>query len=174
MMNTITEYQKGFKYTEEIRNAVLFGYMYRKESERYEDSKIHYKIGDISEPLLWLAGAIASGLTWDFIKANVKLLYQHLIKKGALDKISELVFTDEKQLKEFYNDIKEFNEHSMNITEKQFEYIREEIEANVVGEELGRIFSREKREPSVQEIMEAYGKARKKSNELLGSYPATT
>ena len=174
MMNPVTEYQQGFKYTEEIRNAVLFGYMYRKESERYEDSNVHKSIGDIPEPLLWLAGAIASGLTWDFIKANVKLLYQHLTQRGALDKISELVFTDEKQLKEFYDDIKEFNEHSMNITEKQFEYIREEIEANVIGEELGRIFRREKREPSVPEIMEAYDKAKKKSNELLGSHPATT
>ena len=145
MMNPITEYQQGFKYTEEIRNAVLFGYMYRKESERYEVSNVHKSIGDIPEPLLWLAGAIASGLTWDFIKANVKLLYQHLTQRGVLDKISDLVFSDEKQLKEFYDDIKEFNEHSMNITEKQFEYIREEIEANVIGEELGRIFRREKR-----------------------------
>lgn len=49
-----------------------------------------------------------------------------------------------------------------------FQYIREEIEADVIGKELAKIFSQEEREPTIQEIMDASRKAKQKADLLLG------
>lgn len=168
-MNPITEYQQGIKYPEDVKNAVLYGYLYRKEAEKKEDNSRHYCLGTPSELLLWLGKQIISGIAWDSIKYIAKELYIKVIKEGLhIDGESLLVLKEEKQLKEFYQDIKEFNDQRMAITDEQFQYIREEIEANVVSKELSKIYCQEKREPTIQEIIDTYKKAKHKADNILG------
>ncbi len=157
--------------SEETRNAVLFGYIYRKEAEKQVDgAQFHFCIDEIPKILLWLGKMILENLAWEAIKSTAKTLYFQLTKEGALlSKLEDEILSDERKLKEFYQDIKEFNEQRMAITEKQFQYIREEIEADVVGKELSKIYSQEKRPPTTQEIKDANRKAKQKADSILGS-----
>lgn len=158
--------------SEKTRNAVLFGYIYRKEAEQQDErSRSNFCFGEISQILLWLGKMILENLAWEVIKSTAKTLYLQSTKEGSLlTKMEEAILSDEKELKEFYQDIKEFNEQRMAITEKQFQYIREEIEADVVGEELGKIYSQDNRQPTIQEIIDANRKAKQKADSILGSY----
>lgn len=169
-MNSTLKFQKGFQYSEDIRNAVLFGYIYRKEAEKQSERvRAHFCVGEISQILLWLGKLILENIAWETIKSTAKALYLQSTKEGKLlSKMEKSILSDEVELKEFYQDVKEFNEHRMAITEKQFQYIREEIEADVIGKELGKICSQEMREPTIQEIMEANKKAKQKADALLG------
>lgn len=170
MDKTIYELPNNVRYSDETVNAVLFGYIYRKEAEQQSEGvRVHYCVDEVSQVLLWLGKQILEEVAWEVIKSNAKKLYRHLTNDGTLlSKVEKSILSDEVELKEFYNDIKEFNEQRMAITEKQFQYIREEIEADVIGEELGNIFSQEEREPTIQEIMEANRKAKQKADLLLG------
>ena len=171
-MNPITEYQQGIKYPEDVKNAVLYGYLYRKEAEKKEDNSLHYCLGTPSELLLWLGKQIISGVAWDSIKYTAKELYKKVIKEGLhIDGESLLVLKEEKQLKEFYQDIKEFNEQRMAITDEQFQYIREEIIANTLGEETQKTIEQKKRIPTTSEYIEINRKANKKADEILGCKP---
>lgn len=114
---------------------------------------------------------ILENIAWETIKSTAQTLYLKLAKEEALlSKIEEKILSDEKELKEFYQDIKEFNEQRMAVTEKQFQYIREEIVADVIGEELGKIYSLENRQPSIQEIMDANRKAKQKADSILANF----
>lgn len=158
--------------SERTRNAVLFGYIYRKEAEQQDErSRTNFCISEISQILLWLGKMILENIAWEAIKSTAKTLYLQSTKEGAvLSKLEEAILSDEKELKEFYQDIKEFNEQRMTITEKQFQYIREEIEADVLGEELGEIYRQENRQPTIQEIIDAKRKAKQKADSILGSF----
>jgi len=157
-------------YSDETKNAVLFGYIYRKEAEKQiEGTRVHFCVGEISQILLWLGKLILENIAWEAIKSTAKALYLQSTKEGKLlSKMENAILSDEIELKEFYQDVKEFNEQRMAITETQFQYLREEIEADVIGRELGKIYSQEMREPTIQEIMEANKKAKQKADGLLG------
>lgn len=157
-------------YSDEVRNAVLYGYIYRKESEKINEGlELHYSVGTVSQVLLWLGEQILEDVAWEGIKTAAKALYQRLTNDGTLlSNVEKTILSDEEELKEFYQNVKEFNEQRMAVTEKQFQYIREEIEANVIGEELGKIYRQDKREPTIQEIMAANRKAKQKADSLLG------
>lgn len=168
-MNQVPEYQEGLQYTEEVIASVRYGYMYRKKSE--ENLSSHACINIYPEALLWLASAIAGGYVYDKVRQVAKLLSQRIFKEGKnLDEWTSLVLSDEKELKLFYDRVQEFNNHCMSVTEKQFNYIREEIMADVCGEETQKIFDREQRQPNHQEFLEMHRKAKKKADELLGKY----
>ncbi len=167
-MTKIPVYQEGLQYTDEVRSAVRYGFRYRKEAEMQEFKAGHACLDPEPEFLLWLAKVVLDGLTWDMIKTATKGLF-NFTSKPLEQKLNSLL-TDEEKLKEFYDDIKEFNEQRMTITEKQFQYIREEIEADVLGEELGEIYSQENRQPTIQEIIDANRKAKQKADSILGSY----
>ncbi|GEM_PF-4999368 len=47
-------------YSDETKNAVLFGYIYRKEAEKQiEGTRVHFCVGEISQILLWLGKLIS-------------------------------------------------------------------------------------------------------------------
>jgi hypothetical protein len=170
-MNPTPKYQEGLHYSEDIRNAVLFGYLYRKEAEKQREVLVHCSLGDVPEVLQWLTSLIVSGLAWDILKTIAKKLYRGLIKEGTpLDEVTKSILSDEEELEKFYRDVCEFNKQCMSVTEKQFKYIKEEIMADVYGEEAQKIFDREKRLPNHQEYLEMYRKALNKAEELLGKY----
>lgn len=152
-MNQVEEYKDGLQYPEEVRNAVRYGYRYRKEAEERPD--IHSCLVDSSDFLLWVANLVIGGISWDILKSSAEKLYKQLIKKNAkIDKHANDLFSDESKLKEFYIYIKEFHEHRMSVTEKQFLYIKEEIIADYMGNVAGEIYEQEKRMPTIEEIKE--------------------
>lgn len=155
----IEEFQPGRQYSEEVKNAVRYGYQYRKKSE--EQSSLHYIVGFEAEIVHWLGELVINGITWDLIKMAAKQLYDSCLKsKFSLDQQSETLLSDEKELKQFYTYVKEFNEHSMAVREEQYDYIKEEICADFFAKESMKIFESEHRFPNYQEIM-AFHKAAK-------------
>jgi len=168
MDNFAVGFQEGAHYTDEVRNAVLYGYEYRKIAEDFEEQSIHYSLGDSPEILLWMANMIIGGVAWDAFKLAVKGLYHQVNNKSiSLSGSIKALFNEEKQLKEFYDDIKEFNEHRMSLTKEQFKYIREEIVADYVGEVSSKIYERDHRMPTVEELIIINREASKYADQLM-------
>ncbi len=165
------EYKEGIQYPEDVKNAVRYGYLYRKDAEKNNSS--HACIGGDFSILYWIAGVIAGGTVWDVIKVAAKTLYNKLTQEGTvLNKVTETILSDEEQLKEFYQCIIEYNKYSMAITEKQFKYIREEIVADCVGEESQKIYEAYNRLPTNQEYIEILKRANAHAEALIGQYKA--
>lgn len=128
------------QYPSSVKDAVRYGYLYRKESE-VVDSNCHFSLPEASAILLWIASAVASGIIYDVIKENVKHLLSCLKEaKHKLDKKTKEVIEDEDALKEFTIYIEEYYSHDMKITIEQEEYIKEEMIADTTGEEATKIF----------------------------------
>lgn len=169
MNTTICEneaFQLGIQYSEEVKNAVRYGYQYRKKSE--EQSFLHYIVGFEAEIVHWLGELIINGITWDLIKKAAKQLYDScLISNFSLDKQSKTLLSDEKELKQFYTYVKDFNEHSMTVREEQYEYIKEEICADFFAKESMKIFESEHRFPNHQEIIACHKATKLYAEKLL-------
>ena len=151
------EYQEGLEYSERVRNAVRYGYQYRKEAEENKNSNIKYCLGDPSEILYWIAQMIIGGLSWDLLKKAVKKTYEWIRKRGSsIDPESNKLLTEETQLRTFYVYVKEFDEHIMSVDEKTLKCIKEEIIANCAGENIGGIISKENRIPDVEEYVRIF------------------
>lgn len=151
-MNSFPKYHEGQTYTDEIKNSVRYGYMYRKEAE--SNVSPHASLADASDVLLWLASAIASGYVWDVVKSLKNRILRKCRKSDFFqDGLLRSVLTDEKEFTLFYNYIKEYNNRCMAITEKQFKFIREEIIADYYGKEADKILHEHHRLPTTEDYM---------------------
>lgn len=131
------EYQEGLEYPERVRNAVRYGYQYRKEAEGNKDSNIKYCLGDPSDIIYWIAQMIIGGLSWDLLKKAVKKMFKRIKKRGTkIDSESNELLTEETQLRTFYVYVKEFDEHQMSVDERTLKYIKEEIIADYVCDKI--------------------------------------
>lgn len=161
------KFQEGLDYPKETLYAVRYGYLYRKEFEKYENESLHACLGKAPEIIVWIANAIIGGLLYDGIKIAVKKLYNSIVKEGKqIDKTSKEILTDESKLKELYNYILEFHEHRMTATENQIKYIRDEIIADYVGEKAC-VIVKEKRKPTIEEFKIIIKEANKLAEELI-------
>ena len=146
------EYKEGLEYSKEVKNAVRYGYQYRKEAEENKDSNIKYCLGDPSEILYWIANMIIGGLGWDLLKCAVKKAAKWISKQRIkTDEETNIILTDEKHLRLFYVYVKEFNEHNMSVDDKTLKYVKEEIIADYAGEAIEEIISNENRILEVEE-----------------------
>lgn len=162
------EYQEGLEYSEEVKNAVRYGYQYRKEAESNIDDNIKYCLDDVSDILYWIANMIIGGLSWDLLKSAVRKVYDKISTRGIkTDKETNDILTDETNLKTFYVYIREFRGHQMSVDEKTLKYIKEEIIADYVGETIGKIFSKENRITSIEENIKIVRDALKHAEFLL-------
>ena len=162
------EYQEGLEYPERVRNAVRYGYQYRKEAEENKDSSIKYCLGDPSDILYWIAQIIIGGLSWDLLKMAVKKMFERIKKsETTIDSESNKLLTDETQLRTFYVYVKEFDEHKMSVDEKTLKCIKEEIIADYAGETIGGIISKENRIPEVEEYVRIFREALVFADSLL-------
>lgn len=128
------------QYPSSVHDAVRYGYLYRKESEAC-DSSLHFSLPDASAILLWIASAVASGVVYDVIKENVKLLLSHLKERNQkLDKETDTVLNDDKALREFTTYIDEYFAHDMKITVEQEKYIKEEVIADTIASESNKVY----------------------------------
>ena len=164
----IEKFRKGLHYSDEVRNAVRYGYEYRKVAEDPKERSVHYSLGDSPDILLWMANMIIGGVAWDAFKLAIKGIYHQVNNKSiSIDGSIKTIFNEEKQLKEFYDDIKEFNEQRMSLTKEQFKYIREEIVADYFGKEGSKIFEVEHRMPTVEELIRINREANKYADQLM-------
>ena len=169
-MNDIQAFQEGLTYSEDALYAVRYGYLYRKEAEKYEDGHFHACLGDSSELLLWIANAVIGGFAYDVIKTAVKKLYKSIVEgKKQIDKTTEAILNDESELDVFCTYVMEFHEHRITANGKQIRYIREEIIADYVGNEAGAIYEKEKRQPTIDENKEIIRKALEHADVLIGN-----
>lgn len=124
------QYKEGLTYSYEVKNAVRYGYQYRKEAEDINQS-LKYCLPDASDVLLWLGNAILSGYMYDKIKILAKNIKQWLKEnKRNVDQETATILENDEELKVFYEYVVEFNEHRMSVTEEQKNYIKEEIFAD--------------------------------------------
>ena len=126
--------------------AVRYGYQYRKiakEQVSNENGRLHYCLSDPSQILEWLANMILSGIAWDILKVGVKKLCNLMASQIKLEDAREKevyeVLSDEKNLQEFYEYIIEYQEGFINISEKEYKYIEEEMMADFVAEEIAKV-----------------------------------
>lgn len=162
----IEEYKEGLSYSEEVRNAVRYGYQYRKEAEANHTS-LHFHIHDASDVLLWLGGTILGDIVYDKVKEIAKKTLDWLKQKGKkVDKETENVLDDEKELKVFYEYVLEFNEHRMSITEEQRKYIKEEIIADYGAAKETELYIKEGRMATLEERKVIYREAISYSEKL--------
>lgn len=146
------EYKEGLEYSKEVKNAVRYGYQYRKEAEENKDSNIKYCLGDPSEILYWIANMIIGGLGWDLLKCAVKKAAKWISKQRIkTDEETNKILTDEKHLRLFFVYVKEFKEHNMSVDGKTLKYVKEEIIADYVGVTIEEIISNENRVPEIEE-----------------------
>lgn len=126
-------------YPKSIHDAVRYGYQYRKVSETIGDN-LHFSLPEPSSILLWIAGAVASGIVYDVIKATCIRIISYLRDNNKrVDKETETIISDEEKLKEFTVFIEEYYTHSMKISEQQEKNIKEEVAADTAAEESSRI-----------------------------------
>ena len=167
-MSQFQGYQEGQYYSEDVISAVKFGYLYRKVAESNEDGSFNYCLDVASDILLWIANNILGDVTWEVIKLAVQKLYHKIAHSSIqLDKDTESILTDESQLKEFYVYIIEFYERRMSINDKQLQYIKEEIVADYVSHEAERIYEKENRFPTNQELSEITKSAILKADNMI-------
>jgi len=112
-----------------VKWAVRYGYQYRKQSVLHAKDKgtsLHYCLHSASEVLLWIGGAVLSGITWDLLKLGVKKLLAVIKSEGryeSLDKETKEVISDEDKLYEFYEYVEEYQQGFVNISEEEYKYI---------------------------------------------------
>ncbi len=163
---TMIEYKEGLSYSKEVRNAVRYGYQYRKEAEETHSS-LHFCLHDASDVLLWLGSAILSGIAWDAIKGIAIKTYNKLKEKNQnVDKDTENVLTNETELKVFYDYVLEFSEHRMTITKEQCQYIKEEILADFGAAKESEIYTKKGRVATFDERRAIYREAINYSEKL--------
>ena len=168
-MTQIEEFQQGMLYSDEVVNAVRYGYLYRRQIECKESSiQLHYFLPFDTEIALWLGKLIIDGVAWDLLKTIAKQLYLKLIKSDTrIDSSSRSLLTDETELQQFYKCLKEYQDHRMSITDEQFEHIREEICADYFAKESTKIFQDEHRLPDYQEILDIHKRATRYADTIL-------
>ena len=167
-MNQLEEFKEGLQYSDEVRNAVRYGYQYRIEAEKPESSFIHHCLPEAPQILFWLAQCIIGGIVWDVIKLIAKNAYTASINsKKPLSAALNNILTDEHELQKFFEYVKDFNEHSMALTEKQFKRIREEILADHHAKEVTRIIEQEKRMPTHEDYLRIFHEGQAHADRLM-------
>lgn len=147
----VEEYKEGLTYDENIRYAVRYGYMYRKDAED-ELSSVHYCLPEVSDALLWLGGLVLNGIAWDVIKGIAIKAYNKIVEKNQyVDKYTEDVLTNESELKVFYGYVIEFSDHKMSISEQQRKHVKEEILADYIAKKESEIMKSTGRLPTIEE-----------------------
>lgn len=129
-------------YSDAVRDAVRYGYQYRLEAEKYADKdyQLNHCLGDPSAVLLWLANLVKTGSVYDLIKIAARHLWDKMMQmKVEIPEDVNKVLLDEDELRRFVKYVEEFDKKELSTTDKERNYIREEIIADYMGKEAGAI-----------------------------------
>lgn len=166
----ITDVQKSEDLIKNAKMAVRYGYSYRKLAQLNKEDKessFNCCIPEASECLLWLGGAILSGIAWDGIKAIAAKIYSLIKTNKDVDEETEFVFSNEKELYKFYTYIKDYENGLGNIDDFEYKYIEEEMMADFCAEMETEIHMKEKREITIEERMQISKVARLKIKSIV-------
>lgn len=174
-MNQIPEYKEDVAYSDDVRNAVRYGYQYRKEAEDSINSgiknlskvRLHHCLEEASDILLWIANMVLGGISWDIVKAAVQKSYRYLTNASKDLDGAESILSDEEQLRCFYRYIHEFHDKSMSINEDLANYIKEEVRADYTGKRVSEIINKYHREPNHQDWLDIIKGAKQYADELI-------
>ncbi len=147
--------------------AVRYGYSYRKLAQLNKRSGFNCCIPEASECLLWLGGAILSGIAWDGIKTIAAKIYSSIKTKKVINKEIEFVFSNEKELYTFYKYIKDYENGLSDIDDFEYKYIEEEMMADFCAEMETEIYMKEKRKITIEERIQIYKIARLKIKSIV-------
>lgn len=170
--NNISTSEIDKELLDKVKLAVRYGYSYRKiaQAQFNKTSKINYCIPEASDILIELGSLILSGVAWDSIKAIAKSIYSNYKKSNKtkkIDKETEFVLVNEKELYKFNEYIKEFENGLSNISEEEYKYIEEEMMADFCSEMLSEIYIKEKRIATIEETIQITKTAMIKINKLI-------
>lgn len=129
-------------YSEAVQDAVRYGYHYRLEAEKHAEHgcKMHCCIGDPSAVLLWLANLVISGAVFNLIHKTARRLWDKMMQmKVEIPEDVNKVLLDEDELRRFVKYVDEFDKKELSTTDKERNYIREEIIADYMGKEADAI-----------------------------------
>lgn len=152
-----------------VKWAVRYGYQYRKEAvllAGQKDGSLNFCLPNAGEVLLWIGGAVLSGITWDLLKLGVKKLFTALQNEGryeSLDKETKEVLSEEEKLYEFYEYVEEYKQGFVNISEEEYEYIESEMRADFESEEIAKLGPEKYFRLSRKEMVEVHKVAYEKS-----------
>ena len=165
------EYTDNLHYPDEVLNAVRYGYQYRLEAEEVSEedqTSIHYRLGDASDVVFWLANLIINGIAWDSFKLVVKkVVEQCRIEKRKLPQDAEKILNSQDEYWRLYEYVKEYRDGQMSISDKQSNYIWEEIVADYSAKESSKIISTEGRFPTMEESRRINSEAIKAADIVL-------
>lgn len=166
----ITEVQKIEELIKNAKMAIRYGYSYRKLAQinkKDKGSSFNFCLPEASEYLLWLGGAILSGIAWDSIKAIAAKIYSLIKTNKSIDKETEFVFLNEKELYKFYTYIKDYENGLSDIDDFEYKYIEEEMMADFCAEMETEIYMKEKRKITIEERIQIYKIARLKIKSIV-------
>lgn len=161
---------------ENIENAmyaVRYGYQYRKEAIMNigrEESRLHFCLPPVNEILLWLGNVILSGITFEALRAGVKILKSKILDKEfqvECDKETEAILNNDDSLFEFYNYIEEYNNGFGHLPNDEYKYIYEEMMADFSSEEMDKLISVDFFSLSQAERIEIIKEANKRAQERI-------
>ena len=152
-----------------VKWAVRYGYQYRKQAVLHandNDPSLHHCLHSASEVLLWIGGAVLSGITWDLLKLGVKKLFTVIQSEGryeSLDKETKEILSEEEKLYEFYEYVEEYQQGFVNISEEEYKYIENEMRADFESEEIAKLEPEKYFRLSRKELVEVHKVAYEKS-----------
>ena len=148
-------YIPDLQYSDDVLNAVRFGYQYRIAAEEYIQNEAYYfnwRLPDAPDVILWLANLVFNGITWDAFKVvGEKVVELFHRKKQELPPEVKEILSSQQDFRKLYEYVKEFKEGRMSLSDKEAKYVYEEILADYSGKEAVRIFSAEGRFPTMEE-----------------------
>lgn len=169
-MNQETEFKEGIEYSEEVKNAVRYGYQYRLEAEKNtnENIRANYCLPEATDILLWMANMVICGITYDVIKKLSLSIWQKLMRmKVEIPNNVNKVLIEDDELRKFVKYVSEFNDKKLSTTEKETSYIRGEICADYVGKKASEIYKKYQRIPTVEEHLTINRDANTYADKLL-------
>lgn len=111
------EFNDGLQYSDEVLNAVRYGYQYRLEAEKYcQEKKIHVNhcLEDAPALLCWIVKLIIDGVAWDSLKKTARSVVEHFQReKRTIPPMVNEILTDQQSFQQLYEYIKEFKEGKM-------------------------------------------------------------
>ena len=166
-----SKYIDDTQYSDEVLNAVRYGYLYRLEAEKYcqdKNIRVNYCLGDAPALICWFVKLIIDGVAWDLLKkASRTVIDQFQREKRDIPPMAMEILTNQQRFQQLYEYVKEYKDGKMNISDRERKYIIEEIEADYLGKQAEKIYEAEHRFPTVEEYKRIFREAHEVAKMIL-------
>ena len=143
---------RDYSFSSDIQKAVRYGYQYRVANGR-NDFCCFISLPPLPGIISWLANAIFSGITYDCFKGLARNAYDGLRKnKKKLSPLVNRVLSNPDEVARLYKYFKEIKDKQMNTTPEDEARIKEGFVADVIDREAKKIYEKDGRFLSNDEI----------------------